>query len=71
MKDFFGNTLAIGDVVAFYNPGYRYFVTGTVIKFTPQQVKVAYKSNFKPDDTYMAYPDMFIKKPIDTATPTL
>ena len=67
MKDYFGNELAIGDEVAFYAPNYRMFTTGTIIKFTPQQVRVEYVNTWNygnpgHTDTYLAYPSMFIKK---------
>ena len=66
MNDYFGNKLSIGDQVAFYAPGYRMFTTGTVIKFTPKQVKVEYNNtwNYGPEghiQTYIGYPKMFIK----------
>lgn len=67
MKDYFGNQLNIGDEVAFYAPGYRMFTTGTIIKFTEKQVRVEYVNtwNYGPKGstmTYLAYPNMFIKK---------
>ena len=67
MTDYFGNELAIGDRVAFYAPGYRQFTTGTIIKFTPQQVRIEYVNTWNygkdgKDMTYLAYPNMLIKK---------
>jgi len=65
MKDFFGNDLNIGDPVAFCKQGYRELVMGEVIGFTPKQVRVKYKRwshSTDPDDTYLNYPDFFIKK---------
>lgn len=67
MKDYFGQELEIGDRVAFYAPGYRSFTTGTVIKFTPQQIRVEYVNtwNYGKDGkemTYLGYPTQFIKK---------
>lgn len=67
MNDYFGAPLALGDVVAFYAPGYRMFTTGTVTAFTPKQVRVAYLNtwNFGAPgfpSTYLAAPNMFIKK---------
>ena len=67
MKDYFGNELSIGDRVAFYASNYRSFTTGTIVKFTPKQVKVEYINNWNYAEpgvsmTYLAYPNMFIKK---------
>ena len=67
MKDYFGKELEVGDEVAFYAPGYRMFTTGTIIDFTPKQVRVTYLNtwNYGKDgskQTYLAYPNMFIKK---------
>ena len=66
-KDYFGQDLNVGDRVAFYAPNYRHFTTGEIIAFTEKQVRVKYINNwnFKPgvEDTYLAYPNMFIKKP--------
>ena len=68
MKDYFGQDLEIGDEVAFYAPSYRQFTTGTIIQFTPQQVRVEYTNDWNYGDgglhgcTYLGYPDMFIKK---------
>lgn len=42
MKDFFGNPLNIGDVVAFNPPRYKGLTKGTVTKFAPQMVEVEY-----------------------------
>jgi len=67
MNDFFGNELAIDDEVAFYAPGYRMFTIGTIIAFTPKQVRVAYVNTWNygepgHEDTYLSYPDAFIKR---------
>lgn len=67
MKDFFGNELELGDVVAFYAPGYRSFTEGTIIAFTPKQVRVEYYNTWNYaapgiKKTYLAYPSMFIKR---------
>lgn len=68
MKDYFGSELNIGDTVAFYAPGYRHFTTGTVIAFTPKQVRVEYMNTWNYGGAgsryeYLAYPKMFIRKP--------
>ena len=70
MKDVFGNELAIGDTVAFYAPGYRDMVTGTIIAFTPKQVRVEFNNtwNYGPKghiQTYLNYSGNFAKKPVD------
>ncbi|AGS81119.1 hypothetical protein [Caulobacter phage Cr30] len=67
MKDFLGNILELGDEVIFMRPGYRDFVFGKIIKFTPQKVKVEYQMHYSYQDgrpyydTYMEYPTCFIK----------
>ena len=70
MKDYFKQQLLIGDVVAFYAPGYRQFATGTIVAFTKKQVRVSYMNTWnysKPgvQFEYLAYPDMFIKQQLD------
>ena len=41
MKDVFGNELAVGDEVAFMEPGYTYALKkGTIIKFTPKKLVI-------------------------------
>lgn len=46
MKDFLGQTLEIDDDVIIIAPSYRHFVKAKVIKFTPQQVRVAYNNTW-------------------------
>lgn len=70
MKDVFGNELALGDTVAFYAPGYRDMIIGTIIKFTTKQVRVEYTNDWnfgKPGlvKTYLNYPSNFAKKVLD------
>lgn len=61
-KDFVGQELAVGDTVAFYRPGYREFVLGKVIKFTPQKIKVEYQRHYgNYIDTYTEHSSNFIK----------
>lgn len=43
-KDIFGNILELGDIVAFNTPGYRGLMLGTIVKFTPQKLRVQYPS---------------------------
>lgn len=40
MKDFVGNELSVGSVIAFIEPGYRNLVKGEVIAITEQRVRV-------------------------------
>ena len=44
MKDIFGNTLSIGDTVAFNPPFYKGLVIGEIVQFTAKQVRVEYTS---------------------------
>ena len=43
MKDFNGNSLALGDFVAFLEPNYRHMVQGRVVGFTPKQIRIEFK----------------------------
>lgn len=62
MKDFLGQELQIGDEVIFSPKHYKYtLVTGTIIKFTPQKIRVAYKFNYGGE--YLLEPAQLIKKP--------
>lgn len=54
-KDYIGQSLAIGDTVAFYEPGYRNFTRSIISSFTKQQVRLR--------SGYLAYPNMFIRIP--------
>lgn len=40
MKDFIGNELNVGSIIAFIEPGYRNLVKGTIIAVTAKRVKV-------------------------------
>jgi hypothetical protein len=65
--DVFGNTLELGDTVAFYAPSYRVMVTGEVISFTPKQVRVKYFNTWNYsgsgyEETYLNYSRNFAKK---------
>ena len=42
MKDFFGNTLEVGDTVAFNHPGYKFLTSGVVVKINVVQVRIEY-----------------------------
>jgi hypothetical protein len=64
VRDYFGNELAVGDTVAFCEPGYRNLITGQILNFTPQKVRVKYLSmgiGLTPT-TYLGEPNFFIKK---------
>ena len=66
MKDFFNRDLSIGDRVVIVCPGYRGFVIGEVIAFTPKQVRVSYTNtwNFGPGgraQTLLQSPNQLIK----------
>lgn len=45
MRDRFGRNIVIGDEVAFVEPGYRNLIIGTVVRITPQRVRVSYTDN--------------------------
>jgi hypothetical protein len=42
MKDIFGKTLEVGDIVAFNPPSYKGLIKGKVLGFTPLKVKIEY-----------------------------
>lgn len=42
MKDFIGQELEIGDVVAVTEPSYRNLIKATVARFTPKRVVLQY-----------------------------
>jgi hypothetical protein len=42
MKDFNGNTLVLGDIVAFLEPNYRHMTQGRVVGFTPKQIRIEF-----------------------------
>lgn len=61
MKDYFGNELAIDDIVAFCRPNYRELCKGKIVQFTPKQVRVEY-DQWSSKHTYLGHPDFFIKE---------
>jgi hypothetical protein len=63
MKDFFDRELKIDDVVAFERPRYRELVKGTVVGFTPQQVRVEWYDG-KYAHAYLTPPTHLIKRDI-------
>ncbi len=62
MRDFFGNDLKVGDEVAFCEPGYRNLITGKILNFTPQKVRVQYFAMDKRNTTYLSEPNFLVKK---------
>lgn len=55
--DYVGNVVSPGSIVAFYAPNYRQMTHGTVVKITPQKVKVEYRiPNSKFLHTYTVEP---------------
>ncbi len=71
MQDFFGQTLALGDVVGFIPPGYREIAQGRIVAFTPKQVRIAYTNTWNfhsPGRDYetLRYPNVIIKGPQGT-----
>jgi hypothetical protein len=66
MVDIFGQELAIGDIVAFNPPYYKGLIIGTIVKFTPKQVKIEYYgSTWKETSVLMSkfdYPEHVVKK---------
>lgn len=63
MKDFFGQTIEIGDKIAFNYPNYHGLTIGEVVGFTPKRVKVEYKYQNYLMTTHTE-PSQCIKKPI-------
>jgi hypothetical protein len=62
--DFFNRELNIGDTVAYCRPGYRELMLGTVLSFTPKQVRVTCSSHYglNGEKTYLCSPSFLIKK---------
>ncbi len=66
MKDFFGQDLAVGDIVALTPHGYKHLVQGVIVGFTAQQVRVGYSRrlwNRQEDTTILRPPLDLIKRP--------
>lgn len=60
MKDFLGNELKVGDEVACIQLGYKNLVRGTVVKLTPQAMRVNWGG--KPwQEATLRYSDQVIK----------
>ena len=67
MEDIFGNSLDVGDTVAFCPPGHRAMMPGTVVKLTSKQVRVEYRLTlngvpYGKVEEYCSSPNAFIKK---------
>ncbi len=66
MKDFFGQPLEVGDVVAFIPNGYRDLARGRIVAMTPKQVRIAYTNTWnygspgRADET-LRYPSTVVK----------
>jgi len=66
MRDFFGQPLEVGDVVAFIPNGYRELVRGRIVALTPKQVRIAFTNTWNYgcpglDDETLRYPGVVIK----------
>ena len=64
MRDFLKRPLAIGDTVAMIYPQYKHLVTGTVVAFTPQKIRVSFTEHFDTapgTKTFLATSDQLIK----------
>ena len=57
MKDFVGNELNLGDIVAFIQPGYRSLRKGQVVKINAQMVKILYGKEY----TCQIYPTVCVR----------
>lgn len=62
MKDFLGQDLEVGDVVAVTEPNYRSLIRATVVRFTPKRVVLQYFENRQLRD-YTTPPNFVIKIP--------
>lgn len=47
MKDFVGNTLKVGDKVAFINTTFQSLFRGTIIRFTQKLVHIIYWRDYR------------------------
>jgi hypothetical protein len=66
MKDFFNQTLAVGDTVAFIPNGYRDLVRGRITAFTPKQVRIAFTNTWNYgtlglEEETLRYPSVVVK----------
>jgi hypothetical protein len=64
-KDRFGQELQVGDKVVTMRKGYRELVNAKIIKFTPEYVRVEYKTQSgKWTEEYLVDPRDVIKRPV-------
>ena len=66
MRDFFGQPLSPGDVVAFVTKHYRDLTIGTVVALTAKQVRVEYVSDIRTNTTEqtLRYPSVMVRRPV-------
>jgi hypothetical protein len=65
MKDFIGQELGKGDVVAVTPKDYRGLVKATVAAFTPKQVRLQYFNHNNYLIEYLTLPSSVIKIPVN------
>lgn len=64
-KDFFGNEIKIGDIVAFMQTGYRSLRSGTVKSITEKTVLISHKeTNVCSTETRQFHSQVIVKKQI-------
>lgn len=63
VKDFFGQSLEVGDRIAFIENGYRNLKKGVIAAFTPQKVRIEYPNRFRhsASDETLRFPSEVIK----------
>jgi len=62
-KDFFGQELKVGDKVASLIKDYRGLTKAEVIKITPQNIRVTYKTHNNYVREYLCPSDWVVKEP--------
>ena len=60
MKDFLKHEVKVGDEVVCIEKGYNNLILATVVKITPQKIKVKYPQ-WAQDREVMRTPDQFVK----------
>lgn len=63
MRDFIGQELEVGDVVAVTPKDYRGLVKATVAAFTPKQVRLQYFNHYNYLIEYLTPPNSVVKIP--------
>ena len=63
MNDFFDQTLAVGNEVAFMCPHYRHMIMGKIVKFTPETIVINYTNHIGLNRDFRATQNQVIKKP--------